>query len=296
MATFRYHKPTSFDTSPSTHTFAPHGARSLHHPIDPDIALYTPSKRMRLMNAAVSRTASGSFLVSKDPVTSAHQIAQPVLEAPLKILAPNWALLHAKPSKMSRIELEGYTEDLQDSLSSAKTHLQSRDLIIEGAHAQLIVQGLLCAKQSQSLYAQEMKKKTDRAKLFLEGKGRHLTDESFTQELERVEQEKQGKEAKKDKQKASRAAKRSEKASIEAEWCKLQEKHIDDVAKWVAVCKELGAKNVPKKNWPKKPVRPLKPKRAPGPREIPVALSSAVTLEDTAQDNENRVRGFRRRV
>ncbi|KAG1778972.1 hypothetical protein EV702DRAFT_936564, partial [Suillus placidus] len=118
-------------------------------PIDPDIdpALYTPSKRMRLMNAAISCTASGSFLISKDPVTYAHQIAHPVLEAPPKIPAPNWSLLDAKPSTMSRMELEEYMEELTDSLSSAKTHVQSRDLIIEGAHAQLIVQGLLGAKQ-----------------------------------------------------------------------------------------------------------------------------------------------------
>ncbi|KAG2346938.1 hypothetical protein BDR05DRAFT_959161 [Suillus weaverae] len=86
---------------------------------------------------------------------------------------------------MSRMELEEYTEELTDSLSSAKIHMQSRDLIIEGAHAQLIMQG--------------------RAKLFPEGKGRHLTDEAFAQELERVEQEKQGKEAEKDKRKALRA-------------------------------------------------------------------------------------------
>src|SRR6267154_3933223 len=74
--------------------------------------------------------------------------------------------------------------------------------------------------------------------------------------------------------------------NLRAEWRKLQEKHVEDVAKWVAVCKELAAKNVPKKNWPKKPVRPLKPKHAPCPREIPVASSSAVTLEDMAQDDE----------
>ncbi|KAG1809840.1 uncharacterized protein HD556DRAFT_1435565 [Suillus plorans] len=126
----------------------------------------------------------------------------------------------------------------------------------------------------------------DWKKLFPEGKGCHLTDEAFTQELEHVEHKQQGKEAEKDKQKASRAAKRSEKASIEAEWCKLQEKHVEDVAKWVAVCKELAAKNVLKKNWPKKPVRPLKPKHAPGPTEIPVASGSAVTLGDMAQDDE----------
>lgn len=141
MATLQYHKPTSFDTSPHTHTLASHGTSSPCHPIDPNIdpALYTPSKHMRLMNAAISRTASGSFLISKDPVTYAHQIACPVLEAPPKIPAPNWSLLNAKPSTMSQMELEEYTEELTDSLSSAKTHVQSQDLIIEGAHAQLIM-------------------------------------------------------------------------------------------------------------------------------------------------------------
>ncbi|KIK40516.1 hypothetical protein CY34DRAFT_52880, partial [Suillus luteus UH-Slu-Lm8-n1] len=78
--------------------------------------------------------------------------------------------------------------------------------------------------------------------------------------LEQVEQEKQGKEAEKDKWKALQVAKRSEKASIKVEWQKLQEKHAKDVVNWVAACKELANKNVLKKDWPKKPVRPLKPK------------------------------------
>lgn len=81
-------------------------------------------------------------------------------------------------------------------------------------------------------------------------------------------------------------AKRSEKASIEVEWRKLQEKHAKDVVNWVAACEELANKNVPKKDWPKKPVRPLKPKHSSGASEIPVASSSAVTLEDMAQDGE----------
>jgi hypothetical protein len=43
---------------------------------------------------------------------------------------------------------------------------------------------------------------------------------------------------------------------------------------------------VPKKDWPKKPVRPLKPKYSSGAREIPVASSSAVTLKDMTWDDE----------
>jgi hypothetical protein len=94
---------------------------------------------MRLMTAAIARTASGSFLVSKDPVTSASQIAAPVFEVPPNNVQPDWSLLDVEPSGMSRSHLEVYTKDLKWSLGSVKKHVCSRDLIIEGAHAQLIV-------------------------------------------------------------------------------------------------------------------------------------------------------------
>lgn len=99
--------------------------------------MYTPSKRMHLMTAAMAHTSSGSFLVGQDPITSASHIAHPVLEKPPTIPHPNWSLLctPAPQSKMSCQELEQYTEGLQHSLHNAKHHIQSHDLIIEAAHA-----------------------------------------------------------------------------------------------------------------------------------------------------------------
>jgi hypothetical protein len=126
------------------------------------------------MTAAIGRTASGSFLMSQDPMMSASQVAAPVFEVP-PIRTARLVLLNVEPSEMSRSHLEVYAKDLKGSLGSAK-HVDSRDLIIEGAHAQLIVQGIYSAKQSQSLYARENMKKTDRTMLFPEGKGRHLTE------------------------------------------------------------------------------------------------------------------------
>ncbi|KAF9236315.1 hypothetical protein BU15DRAFT_31168, partial [Melanogaster broomeanus] len=219
---------------------------------------YTPSKWMRLMTAAMARTSSGSFLVSKDPVTSASRIACPVLENPPAIPGPDWSLLRTPTSQMSRAELEQYTEDLQDSLHNAKHHIQSRDMIIEAAHAQMIVQELFAKKQSQTLHAHENQKKTDRAKLFPEGKGCHLTEEGFMKELERLEEVKRQEKGDKAKRKAERVEKRTGKARIDVEWKALLAKHDENITRWSATCEELAAKLVPKKDWPKKPRRPLK--------------------------------------
>ncbi|OAX40932.1 hypothetical protein K503DRAFT_658677, partial [Rhizopogon vinicolor AM-OR11-026] len=132
--------------------------------------------------------------------------------------------------------------------------------IIEGAHAQLIVQGIYSAKQSQSLHARENKKKTDRTMLFPEGKGRHLTEKEFIQKLEHLKQTKRGKEVGKNIRKAGRAARQTGKAAVNAEWQRLLQEYNMNIDKWSAECEELGSKNIPKKNWPKKLTRPLKPK------------------------------------
>lgn len=52
----------------------------------------------------------------------------------------------------------------------------------------MIVQELFAKKQSQTLHACENQKKTDCAKLFLEGKGHHLMDEGFMMELKKLEE------------------------------------------------------------------------------------------------------------
>ena len=90
-----------------------------------------------------------------------------------------------------------------------------------------------------SLDARENKKKTDCIMLFPEGKGRHLTEKVFIQELEHLEQAKQGKEVEKNRWKAGRAARQTGKAAVNAEWQMLLQEHNMNIDKWSAECEEL---------------------------------------------------------
>jgi hypothetical protein len=83
--------------------------------------------------------------------------------------------------------------------------------------------------------------------------------------------------------KAGRPARQTGKAAVDAEWQRLLQEHNMNIDKWSAECEELGSKNIPKKNWPKKPTRSLKPKIPQASTStmptITTASSSAVTLE-----------------
>ncbi|KAJ7435542.1 hypothetical protein B0H11DRAFT_1937476 [Mycena galericulata] len=79
MAVYHENPPTAFDVDPDNHVLArPSVIRDPN--IDP--ALYRPAKRMRMMTSALETSTSGSFLVSKDPVTSQSGLPAPVLEGP----------------------------------------------------------------------------------------------------------------------------------------------------------------------------------------------------------------------
>ncbi|PBK59870.1 hypothetical protein ARMSODRAFT_898784, partial [Armillaria solidipes] len=111
--------------------------------IDP--TLYTPSKRMRSLYAGLSLTSSGSFLVSKAKITSSTPILRPVLEAPPPLPDPDWDLLNGgineKPWVTTK-EMQEENRVLRESLATAHLHIKSRDMMLEGAHAQLTYQNL----------------------------------------------------------------------------------------------------------------------------------------------------------
>ncbi|KAF8592789.1 DDE-domain-containing protein, partial [Ramaria rubella] len=90
IATFHHQPPTSFDISPDTHTRSSSPTLERDPNIDP--SLYTPSKHICLMNAAIAGTASGSYLVSKTPIYSSQTLSAPVLETPLTLPQPDWSL------------------------------------------------------------------------------------------------------------------------------------------------------------------------------------------------------------
>ncbi|PPQ88047.1 hypothetical protein CVT26_000593, partial [Gymnopilus dilepis] len=78
--------------SPETQ-YSPSSSRRRIRDENIDPALYTPSKRIRSLYSALSSTKSGSFLLSKDPISSSTPVFSPVLELPpSSIPQPNWDL------------------------------------------------------------------------------------------------------------------------------------------------------------------------------------------------------------
>ncbi|KJA13091.1 hypothetical protein HYPSUDRAFT_103423, partial [Hypholoma sublateritium FD-334 SS-4] len=87
------HSPRTPDTQPRTPSSHQRRTRQDQN-IDPN--LYTPSKRMRTLYKSLEATSSGSFLVSKTPITSQTPIIEPVLErVPDRFPQPNWGLVSA---------------------------------------------------------------------------------------------------------------------------------------------------------------------------------------------------------
>ncbi|EGO30631.1 hypothetical protein SERLADRAFT_404716 [Serpula lacrymans var. lacrymans S7.9] len=143
-----------------------------------------------IANGFLAKAASGSFLVLKALVKSFSLITKPVLKGPPDIPIPKWSLVAptVSVSEMLHNDLQLYASELQDSLMLPKQHVQGRDAIIKGAHAQLVIQDIFTMKQGQALYAKENWKENEHTKLFHEGKGRHLTSDEFILEVEQTEQ------------------------------------------------------------------------------------------------------------
>ncbi|KAI0080813.1 hypothetical protein K474DRAFT_1566496, partial [Panus rudis PR-1116 ss-1] len=226
-----------------------------------DPSLYTPTKRVRLMTAALASTASGSFLVTRKPCTSADKPPTVVLEGPPGIPEPDWSLTrrkHFNIGLMTRKELwEDHLRTLE-SLKLAKQHVQARDGIIEGAQAQLVVQDIYANKINKALYAKETKQKPDRARLFIEGKGRYATEAQFAEEMKRSQREREEEEGAKSRRRVQRLEKRGAKEAVEAAWMELKEAHAVAVAAWEVECKGLLEEGKPRSSLPKKPTRPRK--------------------------------------
>ncbi|KAF8585046.1 hypothetical protein K439DRAFT_1616261 [Ramaria rubella] len=129
---------------------------------DPNIdpSLYTPTKRIRLMTAALSGMSLGSFLVSSSPIASSQTIAPPVLEAAPVNAAPDWSLIEKQDthSWQSQTQLQEHIGALETSLQLARRAIMVQDGIIEGSHAQLVIQDLHVQKLHQSLHAKEKQK------------------------------------------------------------------------------------------------------------------------------------------
>jgi hypothetical protein len=269
--------PEIFQSSPSSRR------RTRDENIDP--SLYTPSKRIRTLNTALSATQSGSFLVSKDPITSATPIIPPVFELPpSSIPQPNWNLLKSPiKSWQSRESLMIENSALRDALHQSKTQIHARDLVIEGAHAQLVYQNLHLQKTNNALNNNEKRKKNDRALLF-DGKAQVLSSSEFHTKVVQQNAAREAAAADKTTRADARATRKNALAVIEEEWSVIKSNHVKNLEAWEAECQRLNSENVPKRSWPKKPVRPRKPKLPPNVENMPD--DGEEDEEDDGDDNE----------
>jgi hypothetical protein len=272
MAAFRAQATTTTEGESNTPIAGPSGdvpstqstpSRRRAHPIDSNIDpdLFTPSKRIKLMNQAIGNTSSGSFLVSSAPMKSLESIPQPVLEAPPALKEPDWELAeiaHLKSGYVSRNTLEERVEKLTENLKLAHQHIISRDLMLEGTSAQLVFQNLLLAKLNETLHIKENKKKDDRTILF-EGKAVALTADEFEAKLRMMAQKRAADAAEKEQRAATRATKKDARTALESRWEEMKKAHALEIQAWGSECAKQMAEGVPKRYLPKKPIRPKKP-------------------------------------
>lgn len=185
--------------------------------------------------------------------------------------------------------MQAHIDALTESLKQARILIAAKDGIIEGAHAQLVIQNLHLNKQNETIHAKETAKEDDRTKLFPGGRGRLLTGDEFHEEQVNAKQQKKAKEAEKKRKKTKQDQAKTKKQVKAERWKEVQEQHDANVAAWKIEIETLVSQGTLKKDLPKKPKRPLKAEiEAEVEREmdeVEGAGDSAVE-EDESEDDE----------
>lgn len=227
-------------------------------------SLYTPSKRMRMLNGSLASIEEGSWLVSKAKMTSSHLrlIGSPRLERLPPLPAVNWSVLdHPMPplSHRTRNDMQDEILSLREQLGNARTHLKYQSLIIESDQSQLVVQNLALNKQNEALYAKENAPEKDRTRIHEDGLGLILTSEKVMDQIRQRELEKKEAEAKKLRRASKRNRRRDAKEEQAKRWKRIQEEHSRKLGEWQVEEDKLKGEGVPAKERPAKPKRQKKP-------------------------------------
>jgi len=221
--------------------------------IDP--SLYTPSKQMWILYTALNSTLSGSFLVSKTPLTSSIPIAAPVLEAVPQLHHPDWSLAYGNPAVTPKTY-----QDLQEENELLKKHLQqayilsrAQNGIIEGSSATMVIQNIHLCKLNSALYGKETEKTSKHTLVIDTRKGQVYSEDAI---CEGIFMQKEKKEGSSSWKADGRAARKDMQAKPKDEWKRMKIIHDEAMKFWKADCDKLASEGVPKKNWPKTPICP----------------------------------------
>ena len=137
--------------------------------IDP--SLFTPTKRGGILQKRLASSSSGSFLVDGAKITSSQLIAPPVHEGTADIKQPDWLVMWKQDTQKTKPEMEAYIGELIRELETAQKCVAVQNSVIEGQHAQLVLQVLQLVKQNEVLHVKENTKENDHTKLFPGGGG-----------------------------------------------------------------------------------------------------------------------------
>lgn len=220
----------------------------------------TLSEQIHECSTALRQTSSGSILASTDTWTTANHIPPLVLHNSHRTAPqPDWSPLKRDVSTLQSQELmEEHIRKLTDALQTAKQNIAIRNDHERAQNAQLVIQNMVLQKMNQSFHAAESRKKKKQATIYLEGKGRHLTNEAFIEEVQQAAVDRAEREREKEKRKEGRRRTSDMNARVDEVWKQRQEEQKAAMKEWEALCEKLIAEGVRKKNLPLKPVRMLK--------------------------------------
>ena len=130
---------------------------------------------------------------------------------------------------------------------------------MESANAQLVWQEFKLEKMNQTLHTKENTKKEPNT-IFVKGYGVVLTSPEIEQQLMEQQARKEAEILEKEQRANNRATRKDLREALEARWKEIKGEHERAVATWEDNCQELQAKGIAKKDLPKKPLHPRKPK------------------------------------
>lgn len=143
-----------------------------------------------------------------------------------------------KDTQKTKPEMENHIEELVHKLETTQMLVAVQNSIIEGQQAQLVLQNLQLVKQNEVLHVKENTRENDHTKIFLGGRGCHLTGDDFHEAQVETEREKRAKEAVKELRKNKKAFQKKRKEEIDKLWRQRNDEYQSTVEKWTKLVGE----------------------------------------------------------
>lgn len=224
---------------------------------------------------------SGSFLVSKERLTSSQTLPSPVLErVPPDLDEPDWGRIQSCLTQLASLKLHDEVAELTKNINRAQTHIQINRSIAEGAQAQLVLASFHNAKLHVALNEKEKGKETENVRIYDDGMGQIFTDERIRKQIKERREEKDREALAVAKRRSEAQRKKELNDAVDREWERVKAEHTYACAEWESQCRKWDAEGLPRAHHGKRPVRPTK-------REVRERVVRQWEEEEDRGDNDN---------